>query len=137
MNATKQHTHLKDHVTFNGGTKTVCVSTCLSFFGISPDTYNYTSSKSNFEAYLGVIRRNGYAVRSRFSELKIKKYCTMTTLRKGLRKSVYGENDYFIVSGYQQSGVAHLMVLNGKGEFIIDTAPNSKWRIRRIGQVFK
>ena len=60
----------------------------------------------------------------------------MTQLRSNIKKSSYGVNDLFIVSGFQ-SKAAHLMVLNGKGDIIIDTAPNMKWRIRDVSIVEK
>ena len=55
----------------------------------------------------------------------------MTKLRSNMRKSKYGKDDYFIVVGYQ-SKKAHMMVLNGNGETIIDTALGFKWRIGSV-----
>ena len=133
---TQQHKHLKEHVRHDKGSKTVCVSTCLSFFGIPIDGYTYTSSNKNVQAYKGVLRRFGYSVRSRKSEFKAMKFPTMTQLKVNIKKSSYGVNDLFIVSGFQ-SKKAHLMVLNGKGETIIDTAPRMKWRIRDVSIVEK
>ena len=60
----------------------------------------------------------------------------MTQLRRNMKKSIYGNGDYFIVSGYQ-SKKAHLMVLNGNGETVIDTAEGMKWRIRGVSIVEK
>lgn len=131
---TKKHIKLNKHIYTKGGAKTVCVSTCLSFFGIEPNQYHYTSSNTNIVAYKNVLRRFGYSVRSRNSMFKLRKRQTMTNLKQMLRKSEYGAKDYFVVSGYQ-SKVAHLMVLNGNGETLIDTAPNSRWHIRDIAIV--
>ncbi|MDG1950068.1 MAG: hypothetical protein P8J32_04630 [bacterium] len=133
---TNQHRQLKDHVQHGKGIKTVCVSTCLSFFGIPLEGYTYTSSDKNMKAHKNVLRRFGYSVRSRKSEFKAMKNPTMTQLKSNIRKSSYNENDFFIVSGYQ-SKTAHLMVLNGKGETVIDTAPGMKWRIRDVSIVEK
>ena len=58
----------------------------------------------------------------------------MTQLRRNMKKSIYTKNDYFIVSGYQTKK-AHLMVLDGNGETIIDTAEGMKWRIRGVSIV--
>jgi hypothetical protein len=60
----------------------------------------------------------------------------MTQLRAEMKKSSYTASDYFIVSGYQ-SKKAHLMVLDGNGNTIIDTAPKMKWRVRLVSIVEK
>jgi hypothetical protein len=134
INRTNEFMILNKHIYFDGGAKTVCVSTCLAFFGIMPNEYVYTSSKGNVNAYENVLRRKGYSVRSRKSEFGIKKIVTMTELRRKLKSSDYTANDLFIVVGYQRKS-AHLMVLNGNGETVIDTAPNSKWHISDINIV--
>lgn len=133
-NKTSNHRVLSAHVRHSKGTKTVCVSSCLSFFGIKPETYSYTSSEKNIQAYIGVLRRNGYSVRSKKSEFKAMNGCTMTTLRRNMKKSKYTAKDYFVVSGYQ-SKKAHLMVLDGNGETVIDTAKGMKWRVRLVSIV--
>ena len=133
---TRKHHKLYDHVNHNKGTKTVCVTTCLNFFNIPMDGYTYTSSNKNVHAYINVLRKFGYSVRSRKSEFKASKFPTMTELKKNMRKSNYTENDFFVVSGFQAK-MAHLMVLDGNGKTIIDTAPKSKWRIRTVSIVEK
>jgi hypothetical protein len=60
----------------------------------------------------------------------------MTALKQAMKKSSYGSSDLFLVSGTQKT-VAHLMILNGNGEILIDTAPNKKWYISKVRQVFK
>ena len=128
---------LSDHINYGSGMKTVCVSTCLNYLGIAPDQYNYTSSKSNTTAYENVLRKHGYAVRSRISEFKVKKFrSTMTELKQAVRKSGYTKADLFLVSGVQLK-CAHLMIMNGEGEIVIDTAPKKKWKIKSVRQVFK
>tara|TARA_R100000951_G_scaffold57120_1_gene47969 strand:+ start:647 stop:1063 length:417 start_codon:yes stop_codon:yes gene_type:complete len=138
MDLTYRNVKIKKHITHNsGGTKTVCVSTCLSFFGIHPREYHYTSSKSNIFAYKNVMRKNGLSVRSRVTEFKVKKHVTtMSQLKRSMRASDYGAKDFFIVSGVQ-SKVAHLMVLDGNGNIIIDTARGKRWRIRAVSIVEK
>jgi hypothetical protein len=133
---THKHIALREHKRFTKGTKTVCVSACLKFFGISENEYHYTSSDKNRTAYINVLRKFGYSVRSKKSEFKASKFPTMTELKKNMRKSNYGANDFFIVSGFQSKS-AHLMVLNGNGETIIDTAPKKKWRVRLVSIVEK
>jgi hypothetical protein len=58
----------------------------------------------------------------------------MTALRSMLKKSKYTEDDKFIVSGVQ-TRKAHLMVLDGNGDTIIDTAKGMKWKIRDVSIV--
>ena len=124
---------LYDHIDHNGGRKTVCVTTCLNYFKVPFDSYHYTSSGSNIQAYKNVLRRH-WSVRSRKSEFKVSKFPTMTQLRSMMKKSNYTDKDKFIVSGFQSKS-AHLMVLDGNGETIIDTAKGMKWRIRDVAIV--
>ena len=51
-----------------------------------------------------------------------------------MKRSKYTADDKFIVEGYQTKS-AHLMVLNGEGETVIDTAKGMKWRICRVSIV--
>jgi len=124
------HRHLSDHITHGSGRKkTVCVSSCLSFFGIKPHQYQYTCG------WESILRRHGYSVRSRASELKMSKgRTTMSQLRTNLRRSSYGSHDWFAVIGAQQKS-AHLMVLNGNGETVIDTAKGKKWKVYKVAKV--
>ena len=73
-------------------------------------------------------------MRSRKSEFKALKFPTMTSLRREIKRSNYTESDKFIVEGYQTKK-AHLMVLNGEGETVIDTAKGMKWRIGKVSIV--
>tara|TARA_B100000780_G_C20913051_1_gene363572 strand:+ start:133 stop:723 length:591 start_codon:yes stop_codon:yes gene_type:complete len=132
--ATMQNRTLQNHIKHSKGSKTVCVTTCLNFFNIPFDSYHYTSSDRNRDTYKSVLRRFGWSVRSKKSEFKALKSITMTQLRRNMKKSIYSCSDYFIVHGYQ-SKVGHLMVLNGNGETVIDTAEGSKWRIAGVSIV--
>ena len=76
------------------------------------------------------------SVRSRKSEFKALKFPTMTSLRREMKRSDYTSDDKFIVEGYQTKK-AHLMVLNGEGETVIDTAKGMKWRILKVSIVEK
>jgi len=131
LDLTHKYKILNEHINHSKGTKTVCVTTCLNFFNIPFKSYCYTSSNKNRHTYINVLRKFGYSVRSKKSEFKALKPITMTQLRRNMKKSKYTENDYFIVCGYQ-SKVAHLMVLNGNGETIIDTSKGSKWKIQKV-----
>ena len=131
---TRRNRTLEDHINHSKGTKTVCVTTCLNFFNIPFDAYHYTSSDRNVYTYKNVLRRFGWSVRSRKSEFKALKPITMTQLRRNIKKSEYTENDFFIVYVAQRKE-GHLMVLNGNGETVIDTAEGKKWRVYGVSIV--
>lgn len=137
-NLTLKNLTLKNHIYYNSkSTKTVCVTTCLNFFNIPIDSYKYTSSLKNKEAYKNVLRRNGYSVRSRNTEFKVKKGgITLTQLKRNIKLSHYTEKDLFIVYVFQ-SKTAHLIVLNGNGNTIIDTAPKCRWKVLKVSIVFR
>lgn len=127
---------LSNHKRYDSGkVKTICVSTCLNFFGISVDKYNYTSGKV-VNSYENVLRRFSYNVRSRMSELKIKRGDSLTTVKTSLRKSKYNASDYFIIYTYK-SKIGHLLVLNGNGDVVIDTAKGGRWKVISVKNVFK
>lgn len=62
---------LDDHVrTESGNFNGVCVSACLSYLEIKPHQYKYTwSKKLGNKCALNIMRRFGWAVRSRQSTL--------------------------------------------------------------------
>ena len=121
----------------SGAVQTVCVSTVLSYLGIGVDKYQSTSTNKNVYAYENVLRRFGYSVRSRQTECKVKKCRTsFTDCKRNLRKRGYSASDLFLVH-VVQSKVAHLILINGLGETIIDTAPKYKWRVCKISIVEK
>ena len=134
---TRTHRLLDDHIEYKGGTKTICVSTCLSFFGIHPNEYNYTSSNSDNFYFLKTLRRKGYSVRSKMSELKLSYWSTTTTdARKALKRSEYDKNDLFLFVG-RRTTYAHAIVLDGNGRTIIDTSPSSRMKTWKIFKVEK
>jgi hypothetical protein len=56
-----------EHLNFKGGRKTVCTSHVLAAFGIDACTYHYSGFLSQ---RLAILRKNGWAARSRNSHLK-------------------------------------------------------------------
>jgi hypothetical protein len=125
-------------VDYKGGAKTVCVSACLAALGVSPEAYNYTSSKGNRYAWENVLRRFGYSVRSRATEFKVTKadryspkLANLSDVRARLKKSKYTHNDRFLLT-LEQSKCAHLILVDGNGEIIRDTAPKMRWKVSRI-----
>jgi len=128
---TIKHRTLNNHIETGSGSKTICVSTSLSFFGIEPNEYRNTSSHKNMTAFVDVLRRKGYSVRSQKSKLRLKRRATTTQCRRALKKSDFAEQDYFIFWGTQRT-CGHVIVMNGNGKTIIDTAPNTRWKMAKI-----
>ena len=134
---TAKHYKIKDHVEYGKGRKSVCVSACLSYFGIEPYQYTYTSSRRNRYSYESVLRKFGYSVRSRATAFKVKKYAksSLTEIRRNINKSDFTAKDKFIVLVCQRKN-AHLMIIDGTGRIVIDTAPKMRWRVETVKQVF-
>lgn len=118
-----------NHITHaSGRRKTVCTSAVLAHFGIMPDTYHYSQDR---ETVVGVLRRNGWAVRSRKSALKVGKRNKVGNLmapsvgqvRASIRKLNAPDSARFYVSVR-----GHAMLLDAKGRTIVDTAPRSRDR---------
>jgi len=126
---------LKDHIIHKSGErKTVCVTACLTYFGVPVDGFHYSGSvhDSRREA---ILRRHGYAVRSRKSRMG--KATTIGALRKIIPtwEDPAGTKYLVIVQG---SGYCHAMVLDQSGTTVIDTAPRKrdKRKVVKIHAVF-
>lgn len=119
---------LSEHVTHESGRrKTVCTSAVLAHFGISPSKYRYCENRKDMER---ILRRNGWAVRSRLS--KVGKGCSVGQARARIAK--LGEGGYYYVSV-----PGHAMLLDSNGQTVVDTAPRKRDRrkvlsITRIGK---
>jgi hypothetical protein len=133
---TAKHRKLYDHLQYGKGTKTVCVSTCLSFFGIAPHLYTYTSSNKNQKSYENVLRKFGYGVRSRATEFKLKKSRSLSIVKRQIAKSDYTSKDFFILHTCK-STAGHLIVVDGTGSVVIDTAEGGRWSVASVKQVLK
>ena len=125
---------LSNHVTTQGGNfKGVCVSALLAYFGIQPNQYKYTWSKKTGNNYTAILRRFGFAVRSRKSVFK--KYKTVGAIRKGIAQyQDYKENVNYVIEVEE-----HVLLLNSKGETIVDTAPRlrDRRRVYNVRAIFK
>jgi len=113
-------TYLTEHVVRTKSFKGVCVSKCLAYVGITPDKYYSTwTNKTGNNATHGILRRFGFAVRSR------KSYIPKNATVGGIRKSIRALNDpsgtvYFV------SVKGHLLALDQNGRTAIDTAPRRR-----------
>ena len=126
---------LSTHVRTKGGNfKGVCVSACLSYFGIQPDQYKFTWSKRTGNNHHAILRRFGWAVRSRKSAL-LKGTKTVGSVRMAL--SSY--EDYTDDVMYLVHVSGHVLLLNASGDTIVDTAPRKvdRRRVYNIVAIFK
>lgn len=106
---------LKQHIIRKSGSwKTVCVSTVLNAIGITLDAYHSTSTVKNVNAYENVIRRHGYALRSR------KSYMGTCETVGSIRDKIKKLNDP-VGTVYLIRLKDHVLLLNSNGETIVDT----------------
>lgn len=109
---------LNNHITHKSGArKTVCVSACLTALGVPINKFHKTGSIDT-KNYLSILNRNGISCRSRKS--KMPKNPTVGACRKPITK--LGENCYYFVI-LRGPKYCHAILLNNKGETIVDTAP--------------
>ena len=117
----------------NGSGKTVCTSHVLGALGIHPDSYHYSGTS---EQYQRVLRRGGYAVRSRVSHTK--KAGTVGQLRKLIKERAekWGDPECvkYTVHVVHGNGQGHLILLGRDGRTLVDTATMKKDR-RRVLKV--
>lgn len=124
-------TQLNQHINRpNGNAKTVCVSRVLGFFGISPEKYKNTyNARTGKNVWEGILRRNGFAVRSRKSSLP----STVGATRLKLSKLDDPKGTLYVV------GVdKHILLLDSTGETIVDTDPRKRDRrvIKKVYAVY-
>jgi len=117
----------------SGSCKTICVTAVLTSLGIPVGAFKSTSTKRNVCAYEGVIRRNGFALRSRKSS--IPKGATVGSIRKTIAQKFtdpLGTRYVVLVRG-------HLLMLDDCGKTIVDTSPRVRDHraIVRIHAVWK
>ncbi len=126
---------LADHVRTGGGNfNGVCVSACLSYLGINPNQYKFTWSKrTGNDSALAIMRRFGYAVRSR--KTAFKKATTVSALKKAIKGYTdLSDNVYYYVHV-----AGHVLLLDSNGNVLVDTDPRQRDRRRVLGvkAVFK
>ena len=115
--STAPHVRLSDHIFRDSGScKTVCVTAAITSFGVPVDAFNSTSTKKNVNAYEGVLRRNGFALRSRKSS--VGKNPTVGGIRKRLQGLGDPEGTRYLIMVW-----GHVLVLDRDGNTIVDTAP--------------
>jgi len=115
----KRPTILPDHINHGKSRKTVCVTACLTALGIPVDAFQVTSTDKNVCAFEGVIRRNGFALRSRKSAMP--KRATVGNCRKAIAKLDDPVGTHYVVHVR-----GHLLLLDSEGKTVVDTAPRKR-----------
>lgn len=116
---------VKQHIWHAGGAKTICTSHVLAAFGIEPSTYHYSGKTQQMAA---ILRRNGYAVRSRRSWLRKRK--TVGAARAAIRAMQDPPGTkYLLILVYGTS--RHAVLVDANGATLVDTDPREADR-RRI-----
>ncbi len=109
-----------------GQAKTVCTSHVLAAFGICSSSYHYSGQ---FAQRAAILRRNGYAVRSRMSKMGKRKTVGVARTRIPTMGDPPGTR-YELVLVYGDS--RHAILLDQQGETIVDTDPREADRRRVV-----
>lgn len=129
-------TILDNHITHKSGErKTICVTAVLTSLGINSKSFHYTGSLADNRRN-AILNRNGFACRSRLS--KIGRNTSIGKARAKIASLNEGSDVKYMVSvRYGRS--AHLILLDNKGNTLIDTDPRKvdKRRIAGIYAVWK
>lgn len=114
----------------SGNEKTVCATAVLTALGVPAERFRHTwNGRRN--TWVDVLRRNGFAVRSRRSRLP--RRCTVGQARAKLAALAPGERVTYavVVPG-------HVLLLANDGRTLIDTDPRKRDRrpIRKVYAIF-
>ena len=121
------YTKLPDHIRRSSGShKTVCVTACLTALGIPVNAFHSTSTRKNVHAWQGVVRRNGFALRSRKS--RIPRGASVGACRRAIAKLGDPAGTRYLVHVDR-----HLLLLDSDGSTLVDTAPKKRDRRKVLG----
>ena len=112
---------LDNPITFDSGNeKNICVASVLAAFDIAPSQYRITfNAKTRKNIWPGILRRHGFAVRSRRSTLPK----TVGAARKGILKLDDPAGTMYIIGVYR-----HILLLDQQGNTVVDTDPRVRDR---------
>jgi hypothetical protein len=115
------HVQLSNHREFgNGKAKTICVTAVLTALGVPINSFHYTwNGKRN--CWDSVLRRHGYAVRSRRS--KLPKRCSVGQARTRIANLDDPAGTLYIIKVE-----GHILLLDSDGKTVVDTAPRKRDR---------
>ena len=97
--------------------RTPCASAVLAHFGASGITWNNRTQRNVWD---DTLRRHGYAVRSRTSQLPSKGR-TVAGIRQKLAQIAAGEPQ---IQAFAVTVRGHVLVVDRNGQTVVDTAPN-------------
>jgi hypothetical protein len=117
---------VSEHRWFPGGQgKTVCTSAVLAAFGIDACQYHYSGY---LEQRLSVLRKHGWAARSRNSKLP-KKPPSVSAVGKLIARHKWGDPPG---TRYMIRVKGHALLLDYNGNTIVDTAPRYHGDRRKV-----
>jgi hypothetical protein len=119
---------LDNHIiTSAGHKKTICVSAMLEHFGVPADRYRHTyNATTGQNVWDGILRRAGYAVRSRMSQMP--KSPTVGVCRKSVSKIKGDPKGVRYVMRVASGRNSHVIVVDNEGKTLVDTAPRKRDR---------
>jgi len=109
--------------------KTPCASAVLAYFGVHGVTWNNRTQKN---VWMNTLRRNGFKVRSRNSQIKIGRD-TVGKVRTKIQKMAAREN--IDVAAYIIRVEEHVFIVDKQGNTIVDTDPRKRDR-RKVRGIF-
>ena len=128
MNAPRRPVILSDHIKHaSGRSKTVCVTACLTALGVPLSAFRYTGTVENVQHRSAILRRHGYAVRSRKSRLPRKRATTISQLRPLIRRWNDPAGTFYLVTVWGRT-YCHMMLLDQDGRTTVDTSPRQRDR---------
>ena len=121
-------TILPNHIKHQSGkSKTVCVTACLTSFGIDVSSFNYTGHLYD-QTRVKILNRNGYSCRSRLSAVGGENTSIGKVREKIRQLNDRADTRYLVCMCYGDS--CHAIVMDKNGETIVDTAPRKMDRRR-------
>ena len=99
--------------------KTPCASAVLRYFNVTGTTWNERTKKN---VWPDTLRRNGFAVRSRLSNLR-KKESTVGAARNRLAAIAFNEPK---IIAFVVRVKGHVLVVGRDGKTIVDTSPRKR-----------
>jgi len=131
-----KHIRLKEHIRHaSGKPKTVCMTACLTALGVPVENFHYTGSIGNSK-HEAILRRHGYAVRSRKS--KLPKTATMGKVREAIKNRMSDPIGTFYFVILWSDSYCHAILLDDDGNTVVDTDPRKrdKRKVHTIHAIF-
>jgi hypothetical protein len=132
MERTEKHAKVKRQRFRDGRVIGPCVAAVLDYLGVPNETYIYTSVRGKRKLYEEILEKNGYTL---VKDMRVTGKSVSVALRE-LRKLGYTSTDRVIILSSNKSK-AHILLVNGAGQRIIDTAPRVRHKVEELVKVSK